>query len=614
MLPAFTMLLITTDMRTGLAYAVTPKPVVQGAVKTMLPRLLTFTGPVGIALNATIAAAALYQSRDTWMPWVRGTFGSAGETAGEVAGASSCVNAVSWYPGRSPASDDPALAENYTVQTEFSCGTGSLIWSGVGQTFTTVCRLNSGAGTTTNTASIGTSEISGVGWQLGVRNTGLYTGKVTGCPANSTVIEVVVTKTTSCGSYSCSGNGLRFSNGYTKDESRIESTVNCKRPDGSTFSHTVSSRGIDSNDFVVPACQSITPDARPESLTTRGGFDGATGALPLIGTTTIPTTSTEYPFCFDVTQPSCRLEIKVDGSPCAVGAPLCVDWISTDPNRTTCYWGPYLVPKEQCGAMEGAYRDGGTELTGDADVDLKPGTTTSPTPAPSPAPGTNPSPAPSSAPSSAPAATPGRVINPDGSETESSTSVQPDGSTRTVERTQTQDGATTTTTRTTAPDGTTTTTTTTTPPFGAGALAEPAAGDTSGEGCLSRNFSWNPVSWVFAPVKCALQWAFVPSQSSADQINALRAEAGARPPVSIGTWAAGAVPAFGDGFGAATSCTALPDFDPAQLGRARLPCKPDFALYDVGFVLVQLFLVAVTGVYVWGMAQRALQASGGEVV
>lgn len=29
--------------------------------------------------------------------------------------------------------------------------------------------------------------------------------------------------------------------------------------------------------------------------------------------------------------------------------------------------------------------------------------------------------------------------------------------------------------------------------------------------CMSAGFSWNPVSWVYIPVKCVLTWAFVPS-------------------------------------------------------------------------------------------------------
>jgi hypothetical protein len=34
--------------------------------------------------------------------------------------------------------------------------------------------------------------------------------------------------------------------------------------------------------------------------------------------------------------------------------------------------------------------------------------------------------------------------------------------------------------------------------------------DPAASSCLSGAVSWNPVDWVFVPVKCALQWAFVP--------------------------------------------------------------------------------------------------------
>lgn len=34
--------------------------------------------------------------------------------------------------------------------------------------------------------------------------------------------------------------------------------------------------------------------------------------------------------------------------------------------------------------------------------------------------------------------------------------------------------------------------------------------------CVATDVSWNPVSWVFVPVKCALQWAFYPSQDNTE--------------------------------------------------------------------------------------------------
>lgn len=36
-----------------------------------------------------------------------------------------------------------------------------------------------------------------------------------------------------------------------------------------------------------------------------------------------------------------------------------------------------------------------------------------------------------------------------------------------------------------------------------------------GTNCITSSWSWNPVSWVYAPVKCALKWAFVPSAEAA---------------------------------------------------------------------------------------------------
>lgn len=44
--------------------------------------------------------------------------------------------------------------------------------------------------------------------------------------------------------------------------------------------------------------------------------------------------------------------------------------------------------------------------------------------------------------------------------------------------------------------------------------ASPVPPATSGENCLGGAVSWNPINWVFVPVKCALKWAFVPTEAS----------------------------------------------------------------------------------------------------
>lgn len=41
----------------------------------------------------------------------------------------------------------------------------------------------------------------------------------------------------------------------------------------------------------------------------------------------------------------------------------------------------------------------------------------------------------------------------------------------------------------------------------------PDATDTTGSNCMGGIWSWNPVNWVYVPIKCALTWAFVPKEA-----------------------------------------------------------------------------------------------------
>lgn len=71
-----------------------------------------------------------------------------------------------------------------------------------------------------------------------------------------------------------------------------------------------------------------------------------------------------------------------------------------------------------------------------------------------------------------------------------------------------QTGTETTTDPTTAPSGGSIPTTGTNPTV---PDTQPAQGEQS---CIQAAWSWNPVDWVYVPVKCALKWAFVPSSSA----------------------------------------------------------------------------------------------------
>lgn len=74
-----------------------------------------------------------------------------------------------------------------------------------------------------------------------------------------------------------------------------------------------------------------------------------------------------------------------------------------------------------------------------------------------------------------------------------------------------------------------------TPTTGTGTQTVP----TEAKNCMAGAFSWNPVDWVFVPVKCALKWAFIPSGTAtfATTVEAFQT----RPPGSLITGLAAAV-------------------------------------------------------------------------
>lgn len=54
---------------------------------------------------------------------------------------------------------------------------------------------------------------------------------------------------------------------------------------------------------------------------------------------------------------------------------------------------------------------------------------------------------------------------------------------------------------------------------------ETGTNPTDPDGCMAAAWSWNPADWVLVPVKCALQWAFVPSAPALRQAEATITEA-----------------------------------------------------------------------------------------
>lgn len=55
--------------------------------------------------------------------------------------------------------------------------------------------------------------------------------------------------------------------------------------------------------------------------------------------------------------------------------------------------------------------------------------------------------------------------------------------------------------------------------------------DNNGDNCFLNGFGWNPVDWVYTPVKCVLQWAFIPSAADLQtDVSPLRSAWDSSPP------------------------------------------------------------------------------------
>lgn len=230
---------------------------------------------------------------------------------------------------------------------------------------------------------------------------------------------------------------------------------------------------------VIPLAQCPTGWA-PESIgwteTAPGG-----GAPEYLGGLK-PATPAAYPNC---PPGECVRIVKVDGQPCNALRPECFDWMNTQPpTRVQCEFGPYNMPIAECADLEHIHKSthgvtwGPNPETGtpqwlpareDGTIDkTRVGTVYAPEDNPNreyrpPVQGPliqiggEPSNPPSTAPVPPPPSVPPPVVN-------------PPGGPKDVE------------------DGT--------------------------KNCIAGMASWNPVDWVYTPVKCALTWAFVPKNGT----------------------------------------------------------------------------------------------------
>ena len=123
-------------------------------------------------------------------------------------------------------------------------------------------------------------------------------------------------------------------------------------------------------------------------------------------------------------------------------------------------------------------------------------------------------------------------------------------------------------------------------------------------------WSWNPIDWVFTPVKCALVWAFVPKPGAmGDAMAEAKGDLLGRPPVSVAV--ALAVPLVALVNTQVDGCSGnLADFG----GGLRVPCAPpgDPGWAQVLYAVLACAVVVASCLYAWSMIQGAMHKAGGE--
>lgn len=220
----------------------------------------------------------------------------------------------------------------------------------------------------------------------------------------------------------------------------------------------------------------------PDSVQwTRNAADGTTEWLGGME----PKTPDAYPDC---PPGRCVRVITVDDVPCRVGIEVCYDWQNVQPpSRVKCEYGPYDMPLSECADLAHIHK---TEW----------GVTQDPRKEPQRQPGWLPS-------------------NPDGTVdwTRVGTDVRPNDNPNPDYRPPVRGPI---VNNPTLPD-------TDPPPLPDPPTApmpptvsvpnppgNPKDPDNPTRNCMGGMASWNPVDWIYTPVKCALTWAFVPPNGS----------------------------------------------------------------------------------------------------
>lgn len=252
--------------------------------------------------------------------------------------------------------------------------------------------------------------------------------------------------------------------------STITTNLTCKNSAGATV--TVSK--------TAPAGTGLAPVVScpagyvPDSGNTMLGNDFLTAPTKTEEWSITPAVREAYPDCIGWQSAGCKLMIQLDGVECNPGNPACLNWEEiwrVQPSRVKCKWGPYDMDISHCLPLRNAYIG-------------ENGTVTDPKRSPKAAP---------------------VAVDPFGRPLDDKLQ-NPDPEVPTATTPETGSNP--------LPPTVGIPPVTGTPPVTTYTPPEVQTGDAN---CWpGGSAAFNPLEWVLMPVKCALQWAFVPRQATAE--------------------------------------------------------------------------------------------------
>lgn len=346
--------------------------------------------PVCVGVAAAVVGAALYMTKDTWVPWFTNgaTVGASVMGSGTwgtveiepMNGQSETVNIVYRIPagGGGFSTSGNMACRNTDTGAIYNVDTGYGFLSPADPLVRPVDLCNSPA------REAGFHNLGWVNWETLSLSNGQnpYMGFATWGPVAPEVASL---------------------------------QVSCRNPDGSQYEVTSS---VPSADGLVqaPTCTGAAGDAGGavgRCVTLSAGQSLSAMSVQASNCVVVAEAELKYPDC---AVSGCAYMVLVDGLPCTVGRLGCTDWARTyvnSPGRVGCRYGEYAVKVTSCFFLERVYESSGQPVDGTlANTDGNPDTSNGTEPAPAPNPQPSGQPIPDGAPGGAPGTLPGGGTGP----------------------------------------------------------------------------------------------------------------------------------------------------------------------------------------------------------